>query len=193
MESTGHRWQQAAANLLRDLKPGLVVETGVSEGVSTRLFLEALDNNGFGLLVSIDPFTPFTVEHARWEHVKEISLTAMGKVFQHHGPFDVFIHDSDHDAECQAFEYQLAWHLVHPGGCILSDDITWGTHKAWTSFLAEHRLPYNKLGYAGVAQKPLTGPVPPSSAGELNKVIEEAWQHSHAFAKAAGEVPRYFF
>jgi|APHM01.1.fsa_nt_gi hypothetical protein len=40
-------------------------------------------------------------------------------------PVDVFLHDSEHSAPCQMFEYELAWHHLADDGLLVSDDINW--------------------------------------------------------------------
>lgn len=191
VEHTGHRWQKEVAEFLKKIRPSLVVETGVSEGVSTKFFLAALDEIGHGRLVSIDPCPAYTTPHPRWTLVRDTSLNALGPIYLENGPFDVFVHDADHDVECQTADYAIAWGLVKPGGYILSDDYSWGNHGAWPRFCDAHGLMSATMGYAAWVQKPLNGPQPPTPA-ELETVIDEAWKLSHAAAADQGDAPRYF-
>jgi predicted O-methyltransferase YrrM len=49
--------------LMRKIKPKIVVETGVSFGVTSSFILQAMENNGYGTLYSIDlPFQFATKE-----------------------------------------------------------------------------------------------------------------------------------
>ena len=151
--------------------PRIVVETGVSYGISSDRILATLDEIGIpghGLLYSIDPAPPdgvFEVSHPRWSKIRKISSEALGYVYEHTGPWDVFLHDSDHGVWCQTFEYEVAWHFVRPGGLILSDDVTWGTppHRAWENFCARHDLAYDKAGHCAVARKPAATPGAPTA------------------------------
>jgi predicted O-methyltransferase YrrM len=149
-------YQDALADLIRIEKPLIVVETGLYLGLGAEYILQALDFNGKGHLYSIDPMNPnhFTngatpaveayesnpIIHPRFTHVKALSQDAILPLFEKVGPFDIFIHDSDHSFECQSFEYEAAWKCVRSGGIIVSDDCYWGVpcHHAWDLFLASH-------------------------------------------------------
>jgi hypothetical protein len=152
-------YQDRLAALIRAEKPKIVVETGVWAGLSSEFILEAMDANGEGHLFSIDPmdkqqqfngaqgrpdlFFDNPIVHPRFTLIQKLSHEALVPLFTAVGPFDMFIHDSDHSAGCQTFEYELAWYFVRAGGIIVSDDPFWGTppHWAWSSFLTRHGLP----------------------------------------------------
>ena len=189
-DSSGYRWQDEAAAFLRILCPGLVVETGVSDGVSTIRFLAALDAAQHGKLISIDPSPSYTTPHPRWTLIQNTSHKAIDGIYRTEGPFDVFVHDSDHEAECQAFEYAVAWEFVKPGGYVISDDITWGTHRAWQEFTAAHDLIERRLGHAGLVQKPVSVPCP--SPSRVERVLWDASTAAQEFARRNGEAPRYW-
>ena len=192
IEMTGHRWQKACADLMRQLKPDLIVETGVSEGVSTRLILEALDDIKHGALISVDPFTNYTNPSRRWKHVKELSCDALPKIYLDYGPFDVFIHDADHEIEGMSIDLEFAWHFVKPGGRILSDDITWGNHGAWPAFIARHGVKaHGMMGYAGWAVKPLDSLSPVLFAEDMPLLMRDVAKLAHAAATARGEKLKY--
>ena len=184
-EMTGNRWQNGVSDLIRQVKPKLIVETGVSEGVSTQKFLQALDDNGEGQLISIDPSPAYQIAHPRWTLIRDLSVNVLAKLYHEHGPFDMFVHDSDHGAECQTFEYETALRFVAPSGYILSDDITWGNHNAWPAFLARHNLAGDKIGHAGVVKLSATQPVLvglPEAVG----IIEMAMQTARDYARKVG-------
>lgn len=137
----GTRYQAGFADLIREKKPDIVVETGVSGGTSTLFILKALDDNGRGKLFSIDPSPSFTFKHPRWELIKKLSIDAMPELFKRTGPWDVFLHDSDHSVGCMTLEFELAWDFVKVGGVIASDDYTWHDHYAWQNFINRKSAP----------------------------------------------------
>jgi len=165
--------------------PRTVVETGVSYGISSDRILTTLDEigvPGHGILYSIDPSPPagiFEVSHPRWSKVQKLSVDALGEIYERTGPWDVFLHDSDHEVWCQTFEYEVAWHFVRGGGLIMSDDITWGTppHRAWEIFCSRHGLTYVMAGHCAVARKPMGEPGSPTTRadrGFIDAVIGHA-------------------
>lgn len=190
IEHTGHRWQRDFGDFIKKNRPTIVVETGVSEGVSTKFILEAMDAAAHGRLISIDPNPAYTTPHPRWALVKKTSHEALVDLFTSVGPFDVFIHDADHDVECQTFEYSLAWHLVRPGGYIYTDDWSWGLHGAWARFCDAHQVMSQTMGYAAWIQKPANAD-PCPAAGQVQQLYKEAVELAHAAAIEQGDALRY--
>jgi predicted O-methyltransferase YrrM len=121
--------------LMEHLRPGVVVETGVARGLTSRLVLESLDAGGRGHLWSIDrrpidqslhhevgAAVPETLRD-RWTYVEGTSRKRLRGILEEHGPVDIFIHDSLHTARNLRFELEHAWSAVRPGGAILADDV----------------------------------------------------------------------
>lgn len=156
----------------------VVVETGVSAGVSTDWILTTLDELGAGRLISIDPSPMpglFEIEHPRWRKLETTSAEAL-EHWRVLPPWDVFLHDSDHAVYCETFEYEAAWHFVRAGGLILSDDYDWGTppHGAWRKFCDRHELAWHTRGACAVAQKPIDARVLASGGFAAAKAVAEA-------------------
>lgn len=165
-------YQDRLADLIRTIRPNIVVETGLCLGFGAEYILRALDDCGKGHLYSIDPmdfnhlsngciprpdeYDANPIIHPRFTLIRKLSQDALEPLFDEVGPFDVFIHDSDHSAECQSFEYEAAWRMVRPGGIIVSDDIAWGNppHQTWDKFLAWHNLKATIIGNAQFAVHP---------------------------------------
>jgi GR25 family glycosyltransferase involved in LPS biosynthesis len=172
--------------------PRIVVETGVSHGISSDRILSALDEIGIpghGLLYSVDPAPPdgiFEISHPRWSKCRKLSVEALPYIYENTGPWDVFLHDSDHEIWCQTFEYEVAWHFVRPGGLILSDDATWGMppHKAWDNFCARHGLTFWKAGACVCARKPMAAPGAPTTRVD-SAFIQQVVAEAKALADAA--------
>jgi len=113
------------------LKPERVIETGVSEGRSSRALLSALQANSSGHLLSFDiePEVGSLVEtplRARWTFHqlpgRQRSL-AFEKALKDFAPIDLFFHDSHHTYGWQSLEYRLAWNSLAEGGFLTSDDV----------------------------------------------------------------------
>jgi len=117
--------------LARLCKPRVIVETGVANGLSTVLLLEALRKNRSGDLYSIevrDDVGKYLTqsERIRWNLVvlKERPLRrAFIKVMNDFPPIDMFIHDSNHSYRWQRLEYRQGLSHLSPTGLLLSDDI----------------------------------------------------------------------
>ena len=159
------RFQEFLYNVVITEKPLVAVETGYANGLSAMHILAAMDANGFGKLYSVESFTNQDIFHPRLEYVRGFSSDKMSEIFIRSGPWDLFLHDSDHDVGCATFEYELAWHLTKPGGIIMSDDYEWGDppHFAWRKFLARHDHDVRgveTIGSAQYIQKPATADAP---------------------------------
>jgi O-antigen/teichoic acid export membrane protein len=118
----------------RLLRPTLVVETGVANGVTSAFILRALAENGHGTLHSIDlPPLGGVSDRAvgklipnrlrgRWQlHVgssrRELPNVVDGKAV------DVFLHDSVHTYRTMSWEFATVWPRLKSGGVLLSDDV----------------------------------------------------------------------
>jgi len=114
-------------------KPKVIVETGVANGITTNIIMCALEKT-VGTLHSfdVDPRTENVyIGNGSWAfHLLggnlgrdlEAQVSRIGKV-------DLWIHDSNHGYQWQAFEYSLAITSLSPTGLIVSDDIDSST--AW--------------------------------------------------------------
>jgi len=120
--------------LVRLIKPAVVLETGVHDGLSSCLILRAIERNRQGLLVSIDlPSTDLAPgqrpgwlvpESLRgpWRLELGDSRRLLPGLASQHAPLDIFIHDSDHSRAHRAFEYHVALANLRAGGLLCTDD-----------------------------------------------------------------------
>ena len=131
--------------IVKLLKPDVVIETGVSAGVSTSYILRAMRDNKRGMLYSID--VPGDVESGilvpeslrdRWKLIlgesKELLPSLLGRLMQ----VDIFIHDSDHSYENMIFEFETTWPFIRAGGVLVSDDSD--SNTSWVEFTTRHHV-----------------------------------------------------
>ncbi len=121
--------------LARALAPNLIVETGVSSGISSTYLLLACHLNGKGHVYSIDInngefLAPgnhigwIVPEHlkSRWTLLLGDSRLVLPHILSQLGQVDIFIHDSSHTYEDMKFEFETSYPHIRPGGLLLSDD-----------------------------------------------------------------------
>jgi hypothetical protein len=158
--------------LVRSLKPEFFLETGVSAGESSTYILQAMHDNNFGKLFSID-FPSAIVEKGlttimpegktsgwaipenlkdRWELSLGKSEELLPKILERQKEIDVFMHDSLHTYDHMMFEYTTSWDFIKKNGLLLSDDIVVMNGKGHSPFVdfAESKqkeiVVYNVLG-----------------------------------------------
>ncbi|GKS59007.1 hypothetical protein YTPLAS18_25340 [Nitrospira sp.] len=144
--------------LVRLMKPGTVVETGVEHGISSWLILLAMQRNREGVLYSIDlPNHEAMVDNSgrqqinhlpqgrqpgwlvpeelrgRWHLHLGDAKQVLPDLLKRLGGVDMFIHDSLHSYDHMMFEYRTAWPFIKGGGLLLSDDIGW--NEAFSEFV----------------------------------------------------------
>ena len=144
--------------LIRTLKPKVVVETGVAAGESTSYVLQALSDNGKGVLYSIDMPVQWYVTpkgslwvdvlpigaqpgylipdelRDRWKLVLGRSSEKLPALLENLGEIDLFLHDSEHTYDNMTFEFNCAWTHIRPGGFLATDDPTWEGGSAFLDF-----------------------------------------------------------
>jgi hypothetical protein len=126
--------------LCRLLRPAVVVETGVHDGLSSAVILQALAANGGGRLVSIDlpsldlpaGKTPgwLVPEELRknWTLRLGDARKLLEPALDECGRIDLFFHDSDHSQLHQRFELTSARKHMAAGGVLYSDQDYPGEH-----------------------------------------------------------------
>jgi len=155
--SFAHLAKRSALNLyplVRKLQPDVLVETGVCNGVSSSVLLQALDRNGKGRLYSIDypEYSDGSVTdlwegkgggmvpagkqsgwlipdalRSRWELTVGKSQEQLPPLLDRLGEIDFFMHDSEHSEECMRFELHAAARVLRPTGLLVVDDADWNT------------------------------------------------------------------
>lgn len=152
--------------IVRAVRPGLILETGIANGVSSAYILLAMKRNQKGSLHSIDVndgsylpsdkgvgwIVPDWLRH-RWTVHLGDAKTLLPHVLKESRPLDIFIHDSLHTYEHMKFEYEQAYPYLRPGGILISDDALW--NPAFAEFARNVSAPLAKiLRGVGVLQRP---------------------------------------
>lgn len=139
--------------LVRLRKPSVIVETGIADGLSSRVLLSALAANGSGRLVSLDVrsgtggLVPPELRSA-WRPVivdPRRSIEGLTKLLGDEAPIDLFLHDSRHTYGHMLREFRAAWPALRPGGLLLSDDAD--STFSFLDFAKAQRLPV--IAYVG--------------------------------------------
>ena len=136
--------------LTRLLKPALVIETGVHDGLSSLLLLRALEHNASegadGRLVSFDvnPAAGWLVaDDPRWELRIEPGRAGLEGVLARGQPVGVFVHDSLHTYENERWELRTVAPFLSAGGVLISDNVH--VTRALTETCEEFGLRYDEF------------------------------------------------
>jgi predicted O-methyltransferase YrrM len=180
----GCTYQDRLYSVARSIDAKVIVETGVRSGVSTRYLAEAAANNG-GALYSCDPMYPLGQHQAATKlaigaGIPEGAWTFIGKRSVEALPlfvkgtetgvplpeWDLFLHDSDSNSECQIFELEFALSFVREGGIIAVNN--WKgppeklAHNQVAAWAARHGLVGEEVGTAMFYE------VPGNAGGPVN-------------------------
>lgn len=121
--------------LCRLLRPRVVLETGVAYGVSSAFILRALEQNGGGILHSVDlPPLRSGYEKSwgvavdegmrrRWCLHRGASRKVLPGLLERLGRVDLFVHDSLHTRGNMLREFGLVWPYLTGGGVLVADDV----------------------------------------------------------------------
>jgi len=119
----------------RLLEPAVVVETGVAYGVSSAFILKALEENGRGVLHSVDlpplrrrynEFWGIAADErlrTRWTIHRGSSRRVLPELLEGVGNVDLFLHDSLHTRRNMRREFGAVWPRLKARGVILADDV----------------------------------------------------------------------
>lgn len=122
--------------LIRAARPRYVLETGVSDGMSSWVILRGLAANQTGTLVSVDyPLVGLPRLYGlppgwiipeelrrRWDLHLGPSTRVLPELFAQQPQIDLFVHDSEHSMENMAWEMRTAHAHLAPGGLLIADD-----------------------------------------------------------------------
>jgi len=142
--------------LVHHLRPEHVVETGVGRGLTSRIVLESLEENGNGHLWSVDlppPLSPSLRRETgaavperlrpRWTYVRGSSRRRLPQIVAEIGSVDLFVHDSMHTTRNVEFELERVWPALLRGGAMLVDDIE--MNRGFELFVEHHGEDLSRL------------------------------------------------
>ncbi|MEV4754602.1 class I SAM-dependent methyltransferase [Micromonospora sp. NPDC049559] len=125
--------------ILRVVRPGHVVETGVDKGLGSCVLAAALLRNAReghpGRLTALDinPEAGYLAATEPWSEVVDLVIgDSIASIERLDRPVDVFLHDSDHSAAHERREFTAVEPKLARGALLLTDNVT------ATNVLAEH-------------------------------------------------------
>lgn len=134
-------------HMIRLAKPKLGLEIGTFKAGTSEVLARAMQANGFGILLTIDPFggerVPPIIES--WptdlrEYVSYVQATSMDffiALEKNPVEFDFVFIDGDHSYEYVSYDLNMSARRLAPGGVLLLDDFDQpGVHQAAKDFLA---------------------------------------------------------
>jgi hypothetical protein len=158
-------------SLVRGLRPEVVIETGVAQGITSAYILAGLSDNGVGELHSIDlPSRAMIRSHLvgaavpqdlrdRWTYHWGPSKRLLPPLLERIGPrLTLFVHDSDHRYANMRWELERAWAGAADGAWIVADDVE--LHSAFEDVAAAvgaeplYVSQDAKPGWTGLMRKP---------------------------------------
>ena len=151
-------------SILRKTRPSVVIETGVCNGFSSAIILQALKENSKGHLYSIDypefadsrhnkdefwtgkkgAVVPSDEESGwlvpqnlrnRWTLIIGKSQDELLPLLNRLKGIDIFFHDSEHSYKNQMFEFKTAFSYLNNDGILIASDINW--NNSYEDFLSE--------------------------------------------------------
>jgi hypothetical protein len=141
------------------MKPKVIVETGVANGITTNVIMSALEETG-GELHSFD--IDKRCENAytgrgKWHfHLMNKSYPkSLMQISSTIDDIELWIHDSNHGYLWQTFEYRFAFERLNTGGLLVSDDID--SSPAFGRFAIKNKPTstgiFDKRKFFGIIQK----------------------------------------
>ena len=155
-------WAYLIYVLIRILKPKIVLETGVFDGLGTSFILKALHKNKQGKLISVDfparkvipgstdlmPFQTLPLHEkpgwlippilrSKWQLQLINTTKGLRDILKKNIELDIFLHDSLHTQSHMLWEMNLVWSKLKKGGIFLIDDIF--CNDAFNQFKQEKR------------------------------------------------------
>lgn len=174
----GTESREALWAIVRILGPGVVVETGVFDGLASAFILQALKDNGYGRLLSVDLPTRAAIRDStdgldalpagedpgwvipdglrgRRELVLGDARQELEPLLKEVGSVDLFCHDSLHTYDHMMWEFRTVWPYLTSGGLLVSDDVfARGARGSFFRFCKTQGMEAHVFDKMGVARKP---------------------------------------
>ena len=145
-------------HLVRQAKPENSLEIGLAYGFSTIYFLAAIEANGRGHHIAVDPF-----EHEWWNGVgvtreqvlgtkrgifefsQETSVQALARFDREQQRFRVILIDGYHTFDAVLIDFSLASLVCEPGAYIIIDDMWMPSIQRAVSFIRRNRADFTAV------------------------------------------------
>ena len=118
--------------LVGEIRPAIVIETGIANGISTKAILQAFQEYSlhqsklFSFDVDIRVATPVLLSNPQFSFIPVTSPRSFRESVNSISTVDLFYHDSDHSYSNQLMEYLAIWEILNTEkGVLVSDDINW--------------------------------------------------------------------
>jgi predicted O-methyltransferase YrrM len=141
--------------LIREAKPEKSLEIGLAFGFSTVYFLAALQANGMGHHIAVDPFQyewwhgigvtrerVLGLKTGSFEFVQETSVQALARFAREQQRFGVIFIDGDHTFDGVLIDFSLASLVCGPGAYIILDDMWLPSIQRAVSFIRLNRADF---------------------------------------------------
>lgn len=141
--------------IVRKLQPKIAIETGVEKGGSTYAILEAMKNNNYGYLCSIDieKYYKYNKKYVsqmaplvgkdlknRWTFICGDAQKELGNLLNGiKGDIDFFLAGQSHTYKIQRQEGELAWSRLRKGGIFVLDRPDFSDYEYQEDFVVEHK------------------------------------------------------
>jgi predicted O-methyltransferase YrrM len=170
-------------HLLRDTKPENTLEIGLAFGFSTVYFLAAIQKNGTGRHLALDPFQDhwkgigrtreklLNLPEGIFSFSNEDSIQGLVRLIQEQRRFGVIFIDGDHKFDCVLIDFSLAAMICDAGAYIILDDLWMPSIRRVASFIRRNRADFTEV------------PTPIKNIAVFRKVAEDtrAWTHFAPF------------
>lgn len=142
---------EALHNLVLRERPSTVVEIGMAQGVTTLAIASALDTNGSGRMIAIDPFQSTDwhgagiagIERAGLDHVVEVveepDYIALPRLLASGLSVDLAYIDGRHSLEYAMLDVFYIDRMLRTGGVVGFNDSDWPPILRTIHFLERHR------------------------------------------------------
>ena len=144
--------------LVRDTKPDNTLEIGLAFGFSTVYFLAAIQANGKGHHVALDPHQTsrwhdiglargkvLGIEAGIFEFSSENSIQGLARLAREQRQFEIIFIDGNHRFDSALSDFFLASFVCKPGGHIILDDMWMLSIQRVASFIRLNRPDFTEV------------------------------------------------
>jgi predicted O-methyltransferase YrrM len=150
-ESIRRNEGEALYRMVRQVKPSRTLEVGMAWGISTLFLCQALEENGAGAHIAIDPNQAsgykrlgiYNVERAGLKHrltvFEESSQLVLPRLIRENQTFDLIFIDGCHLFDFVLVDFFFADNLIPVGGLLIFDDLWMPSVRKLLQFVVTNR------------------------------------------------------